>query len=452
MAKYQWLVFIFIHEIIEYKMNTKEILNEISDNFFIVNENAVKLIVLVDEVKFDHVTRKISFEYNLMEFCKKQGTGKPQIVSINPEGIDLKSRNAWKQIFGFVYKEYSADRNILITWSHGNGFGINVEKPDDPQETIRVVNNSQFIVEKDQASEKADLLRRFGDNSFSDLNEFVIVPGEQMRKCRITNIVWMQDLANTLRDAIPGKRIDALLMVNCNMQTVDNAIILSDKVDYLVAPQSVSAYYGLNYKRIFSLLRRHPLIPNSLLVKNILQDYIEKYHYELNNGREILKEDSLFCNKLDDGHNLLVLINELSESLIEINKVRTKKDRLIDLRSTKLRDTSKLGLELIDLGLLLKLLEKEFGKEYPAFKNYVERYNEINLKMVIAKYIGSNYVLQDAYDNAKFGQSGLSIYFPTDKKTFENNLSVSCVYYNQPTMSQFAKLSLWDNFLTDLFA
>ena len=99
---------------------------------------------------------------------------------------------------------------------------------------------------------KAKSLSRLGDNSFSDKNEFVIVPGDQMGKCRINNIVWVQDLANTLSVAMQDKKVDALLMVNCNMQTVDNAIILlSDKVDYLVASQSVSAYYGLNYKRIF---------------------------------------------------------------------------------------------------------------------------------------------------------------------------------------------------------
>ena len=161
--KYQWLVFIFIHEIIEYKKETQKILDEIRENFFIINENAVKLIVLVDEVTFDPVIRQIKFEYKLLEFRKKQGSGKPEIVQIKPEGIDLTNRNAWRQIFSFVYNEYNAEKNILLTWSHGNGFGINVEKPteNEPKNTVKIVTNSQFILEKEFASEKGKIAISF---------------------------------------------------------------------------------------------------------------------------------------------------------------------------------------------------------------------------------------------------------------------------------------------------
>ncbi|MCW3105696.1 MAG: hypothetical protein JWQ09_202 [Segetibacter sp.] len=449
--KYKWLVFFFVHEIMQYTHETEKLMKEIS-NSIIVREKGIKVVVLFDSVSKGS-DGKYLFEYACREFYKRADV-LPDYRNPLPSSIDLSKRNAWKEVFQFVFNNFPAEKRILLTWSHGNGFGIGYDgnaADQGPINDFSVTSNDVYFVDKECICPAAIPNVLVGDK-FIEQEDFFAFPKKTYPPCVKLNLLWMQSLANTLKLSLPAnEKIDLLMMVNCNMQLIDNAVILSDTVKYLVGAESVFAACGYNYVRLLSVLQRHSDINNRALCKTIVKDYVDKYLFEIPQGRELIKDNSLFANKLSHANLFLSLVNKLALALIKLIKDPAIKAIINTIRTTKLNDTSTLGTGFVDLGLFIKLLAKDIPlpNELKIYHGY---YKTLLQKTVKAKHIGDNYLLEDEYRKRRYGLSGFSIYFPLNKSAFDDDRTVICAYYDVTTLGRFAIRSKWDEFLSQYFA
>lgn len=454
---YKWLIFIFIHEIMEYKSESQKLLKEIS-KYIDDNSDNVKIIVLLDSIQFRAPNNEYCYHYSLREYYRKEGKTKftYRKLTYRHHGIDLYESEAWKPIFSYVFKTFPSEKKILVTWTHGKGFGLDLRRADELEINSLNVQSSGTVVEIKNTIQfvNKNLLdkKKLYSGEFKcgkeQKNEMLPIESDVVSPCRKANVVWMQEIHDVLTQALPGDlMIDILLMVNCNMQMADNGFILKNKVKYLVAPQSVFPYYGYNYLRLFNLLRRHPNIPNKLLVRKITEDYILKYSTELAEGIDIVSESTVFCNKLKYYDELSTLINNLSDYL----KLRIEEPEFlsmfIKIRKERINDVSKLGLGLVDLGLLIECLADTPSPFQYQFKVFLDRYKSIRKRIVKSSFVGEFFTLSDKFDTSRYSQRGISIYFPADTDITMETTKSLCAYYDPEVVNKFAQNSTWDDFL-----
>jgi hypothetical protein len=453
-----WLIVFFIHEIMEYRSQSNKLLDEIK-GFLDDGGGSVKIIVLLDDVELISPSEDYKYTYSIREYSQSEDGIGLTYTEIKPAAIDLSNRNAWKDAFIYIFSHYEAQKRILITWSHGKGFGLDYNtakelkieglseySPDNLIETKNTIHfASNSILDQKKISSPDFHAGKIQESDFSSFESSKIMP------CGKANIIWIQEIADILSSSLPQhKKLDILMMVNCNMQMIDNGFILKDKVHYLIAPESVFPYYGYNYKRLFNLLRKYPGITNKLLARKITEDFLIKYMYELKAGIDIVQESTIFTNNLKYYDHLLILLNDISETLtIYIKESKEFLIVLSNIRSKSLKDTSKFGLGLVDLGLLLKCLSKSNTPYQYQLKIFYNRYKALARKIIKSKFVGENFTLTDKYDSSKYGIKGVSIYFPKNDKELMLNPVSLCAYYDANTLNQFAKSSTWDNFLQD---
>jgi hypothetical protein len=439
------LLVIFVHEISEYLNYTNDLFEEIRCNHFISDLASIKVIIILEKLHVEN--GRFKFELSVYDFVANGPfTKERDITSTMPVGPEP---GQWKFVLKYLFEVFPGDRKMLVTWSHGNGFGINFQA----QPTVPVTISNPFISiqDKPRLFSKANLNNVIAMSD--DYQNNTLVEHKTVLQCNVHNIIWVQDIADALKIALPDNKLDVLLMINCNMQTVDNAIILSPQVRYLVAPQSFSAYYCVSFKGILETMRKHPGASNRVLAKTIIDNTVQKFTFEIEDGRETMGSNSLIAVRLKFARIVLFIVNEVSETLLKLAKVVPGfREMLLLIRQENLSDTSgTVNIGLVDFGRFLTLIAKRFEAFSTNLYILEKSYKSTINKMVVAKFIGKNFLINDEYSSNKFGQSGFSIYFPRNQKAFEEAKSVHCVYYNVSTMSEFARLGSWDNLLLNLF-
>lgn len=456
-ASYQSLVFFYIHEIMLYLPEVEKLLKEIK-RFSIPGETVIKIIVLLDKVSVDPVTHTYVYTYECMELYKKSD-GHSGIRNPLPAEIDLTKPDAWKVVFAYILNRFRAKRKIMFTWSHGVGFGINTANDEPPKPVIAKdaysvgvsVSNDIYFVDKKWLMPGAFLAEKKEWPGVTFQDDFIAIKRSLVPPCNKILILWVQTLNDVLRESLPaGEKIDFLLMVNCNMQLVDNAVILSDTVKHLIASESVFSSEGFNYPALFDTLCTFPDIPDYLLCQEIVTAFKDKYLHAVKGRYRDLQHYTLFAHRLEYTEPLLYLVNQFAGKLIELIENPAAVREIAEIRSSRFGDTSSLRLGFVDFGLLLETFGKQLSFPNP-FQLYHRLYQVVLSEMVQASFVGHDFLLSDQYQPWKFGHSGLSICFPENKNDFQRNVFLPCVYYNWPDNSRFAQLSKWDDFLYKLY-
>lgn len=459
-SKVKWLLFFFIHEIMDFYQICIDLVTEIK-SYSGAAEEDIKIFILLDKVSKNEEGKYV-FEPELKELYMdshapnnySERNPLPDIIMDDPDKY-----NKWKRIFEYVYMTFPSERKILFTWSHGKGFGINADfnaaAPHDCKKELIVKSNDILFISKEYIENGSNISfeQLSSGNNINQFTPFIPTARENVVSCNKLNIIWVQELADVLKKSLPvGEKIDFLLMVNCNMQTVDNNIILSEKVKYLVAPESLFPYYGYNYHGLLRLIRNHLDIPDELIPKTIVRDFVRKFVFDLPLQNDLLNNYTVFVNRLGYADMFLFIINKLANTLIELID-NPEMVRLINqIRVQNIQVTTGMEeIQLVDLGLLLKLLSEKIP-EHDEFSMYHQYYKNLISMVVKAKFVGDNFTIADKYREQKFCQSGVSIFFPSTVELFENSTLALCSYYNRITRSKFAELSRWDDFLKIYFS
>jgi len=455
-SKRQTLIFFYIREIILYKEEVKGLIENLK-KLVIGFGGEINLIVLREyanlnsESKNPNSDNKFSFAVlleKLVQLSVQLPGEAPQSdfeVIKKEEGREFYlSNDELKEYFKIAFKDSAKMRKVFITFSHSSGFAINTNEDPNKESGIRI--NDVTIVNEE------------GFASFLENRNYRVIANAADINRNVNSKLWIYDLVKILEDVLegPDNYIDLMLMVNCNMQILDTLFQLKRKVKVLVASQTQFSYYGFHYVALISTLMKYTQISPEVLSQEVVKQFVEKYVYELSDGINKLSCNTLFAHDLTHVHQLMELVNNVSDYLFKIIDDPIVKARIHELRNSQIADVTNypghiLNCEFIDFGGFIKVLSNSLSnKRNRKFHVYHQMYRAIMKSMNQASFTGDDYTLRDKYEEKKFNISGVSVYFPTlesvnrsEKKLFG--------YLNFVMKSGYSIASKWDDFLKKLY-
>ncbi|MEO6723650.1 MAG: clostripain-related cysteine peptidase [Ferruginibacter sp.] len=460
--KYDWLLVFFVHEISEYKFYLDKLLDIIKQSG---KKSNIDVWVLLDKAQKNVPEDKATFELEVLRLAKtKKGT---QLIktSLQEFNISKSLKRSWITVLEIIFKNIRTKRRILFTWSHGAGFGINVE--DEDKDKSSFVDDTAFLNKiKSMDSLTTELsnkyfyattseIQKINDENFTEViypipleeGEYqLVLKDEQRFNCKKLEILWMSDLADCLRASLNEETIDVMIMMNCNMQLFENGFMLKDVVKILIGPESQMWVDGYDYKKLLSSISENPKITNKALSKKVLSDYI-KMHKKLRH-QYYLDHSTMFVNSLKEYERITSILQKVTQNLL--CRMGDVKGSIQSLQqnfffSVSGRDT----LFLLDLGLWIETVFSTPGL-FEGDLALLDEFRHLISKTVIAKHVGHFFIQSDADGPKRYGYTGSSLFFPFDGKfTIPTRLSW-CEYFSEQINSSFQNKTLWDEFIRKL--
>jgi len=287
-----------------------------------------------------------------------------------------------------ILQKNLAQRYIIFTWDHGNGYGIF----RDEQQT-----GDNFGGQESFNGQKFFLPVKHNTVPVPE----VIFPNEQPA-AEDDGILTMNELAAAIREAFDGRKVALLVMMNCYMQFFDTGYALREQVEYLVAPESYIHFEGYNYTFFFRRLAEAPDQCAKELAACLVNSFDIKFYKEEGKGIVARANTALFANDLSYydlfADKIMLLLDRLNALL------PAKKPEIIMARSRTIAVNT--ALFLVDFFYLLKNLQKALGKDWEA--HLLNELEELREKIVIAGYVGNEFSNQ----SASAFPGGFAMYFP----------------------------------------
>lgn len=482
--KYDWLIIVFIHEI-EFGITEAEKFRlEIEQ--FPPGSNKILMIRDFRSQQQSEGRLRVYFHMELFELAADENN-RGRFVKIDPAeaGLNLSGKDNWKKAFAYFFNLYNkqASRRLLLTWSHGAGFGINKEDNTDlknvylkflrrfkdnlpePPGDVWQVRNTQtapdtvpvWVTENNLVV--TDVLESLpgvpAPGTFTAADKLnIITTAQSGAVCKNLEILWIWELAAVLESVLEGRQVDILLMMNCNMQLFDTGYMLRKAVKYLVAPETQMTWFGYAYDKLFYQLSAKPQTATKAVLRKIRKDYIRKYK-DSPEASQFLHTTTVFINRLKYYDKLLKLFEKSLDSLMPLlnadHILQFKKMRYGGIHSvTELGYTN--SYDLIDMGLWLTECCNNFT-EAESLGGIVRQYGVLIKKIVYRKFIGNYFREHDKGDEPKYGLTGISLYFPEQAPfTTLDNKWGDCAYYSTDTLpSPFTSKTTWDDFVRLFF-
>ena len=465
---YDWLIVGFVHDISDYKAYTDN-LKQAIERAGAGKNNAVFLIEDVAVPDANNVTSYYLYVYQLTRLGNSELWKLLPVTGLN---LDNSDKLVWVQAFQQIFSTYPAKRKMLITFSHGAAFGIDhdqakvvrgarpIDLPDLRVGKLDVYfGDYRLSRQESQALQAANLLQQLpgagtGAGPGAGLGATPgVIPKNDNSFCQNIEVMWITELAGALEKCLPNSSIDVLLMANCFMQVFDNGYVLSKKVKYLVGSEGTMDATGYDYFMVLNRVNYDPDITSKDLVREIVQDYPKMFNAL--NKADILSLSTIFANSLTYYPITLMvfeafldlLMSHMNESPEGLALVQGLKE----IRETQMKSVSgSSSYQLIDAGLWIKLVVERF----PHLDNMDMFYSAFLLlhrEICTAQFIGQGIVDDDQRYPAKYGYSGISIYFPVDDAHHKNQEVTWCAYFDKAVKSPFKRDSKLDKFFDKYF-
>lgn len=324
--------------------------------------------------------------------------------------VDMGDWHELVNFFEWGVKNYPAQKYAMIIWDHGMGWK-NSEYEDTTNNFIETIPGIHIDYEPKSIS-------------YDDTNKnFISVT--QLRKALI-----MMALKNNF------KRLDLLATDACLMSTMEVAYEMEGLVDILVASEELLPAQGFAYDTIFKDLENNSSMDQEELGKVIVDRTIEMMD-------DLMKTAESPAQIVDYETHLAALninnIEAIRSALDDFASALMKHPNfsLIDfyyiLRSVK---SASGDYDYFDLkGLILSIMD---DKQFPKEEAMAESANRL-LQILDQSILTSKITVDGHYE----GFSGLTVYFTDNQKSFDENIKLYQTF-------QFAKNSLWDEFLQTL--
>jgi hypothetical protein len=303
-------------------------------------------------------------------------------VGVSGEGR-FEGRDGWRQALRATFPRVKAKRRMLLSFSHGAAFGINV----DMEGLMRV------------------------------------------QACEDLPILWSDDLAAELKYCLGDQPIDVLVLNNCYMQCFETGYALKDQVRFIVAAEGALGAIGYDYAGLMKRLFEQPCDDVGALVKGMIGDYAAAIFREEQAGQAV------FANRTSEYGRLLTLLERLTAILLQ--RMDEVIDVLVDIRENKLLYVSaplngymSNYLCMIDLFAWTNMVFGRLGHLFLG-DGLAAEFAALRQRMVVAGKVGDGLVEHDAgWPGADangqadangrsrttttpiYGYSGLSIFYP----------------------------------------
>lgn len=443
----QTLLFFYIHEITIYKKEVENIIEKLSK--IVLANSDIAIVLLRDYIDYDESKSKFSFRVTLssFEYTPGQSYLEHKIIEDSTDRDSRLEKEELGRYFKTVFTRYQAGRKVMVTFSHSNGFAINLSNDDNLYVDKGILKNGYTVVDNVDVDSVNDERKnnRYAKLDIKDGNKAAV------------NKLWIYELVEQLDKSVgKDEYIDMMAMVNCDMQLLDSLFQIRKKVKYLVASQTQFSYYGFHYTELITTLRKYPAIPNDLLAKEIVKQFVSKYSLLVQGGTDKITSNSLFANDLTYIYQLIELLNNVSNYLIKIVDRTAVKQAIQIIRAELIEDVSVypgnvVRLQCVDFGGLLQAFADTFTEKLKArFLLYYKMYALIMESISVASFIGDDYLLQDKFEKRKYNLSGISLYFPDSKEDINGNDRVRN-YINFGYKSKYKQVTRWDDFLVKYY-
>lgn len=177
-----------------------------------------------------------------------------------------------------ILQFFEAKRYLMFTWDHGNGFGI---------------------FKGEGKGHKANM-------------KFLITKSENPPEIPILN---MRELNNAIALSLGKKKIDLMIMMNCNMQLFDTGYDLYKTTKFVIAPQTQMDFLEYDYEAIFTRLVKDPAISARKLKSSVIKSFKRN---EILNGtlNPTLMDVSISVCDLRYTEQATGILNRLADSLL----------------------------------------------------------------------------------------------------------------------------------------
>jgi len=431
---YDWLIIFFVHEIPLMSAYSAQLIKIIKN----IKAGPNNLVFVIRDEATSAGNAQFCFKLQVWKLSYNTESNNNEFLPLAGLILDNRDRNSWKKAFSYIYTHFKSKRKIIVTYSHGAGFGIN-------RDHSGVIRAGTLKPEVPIAPEAIHFIEGTQPLSISGKPT-----GASSKKIAI---LWVTDIAEMLAACLPGDPIDILLMINCNMQLIDNGYNLRENVKLLIAPEGLMRADGYDFAHLLETVCHNPSISNDEMAIQIRDAFIEKHRR--NNMPASLSKATLFANQLiyfDETRKILdeltgILLNDIDFFMSGLTKVR---NTLVLPVTYDFLHERPLPLELIDLGQWIHLVSQEFPEIF-AYRRINERFEDLREKITIAGYVGDEIRKRDNENAFKYGFSGISIYYPKDFNSCMRDAASHYAYFGDAIDSRFIRESKWKNFLSTYY-
>ncbi len=348
---------------------------------------------------------------------KERRSGEPDITRLRSfKNINIGNRYRLTRIFSYVRQHFPSDKLMIVFFDHGAGFGIFEAIPEKyyydrtPGKEELVENLAGGIRKKPRTifvPPASSFPRKRSSASSKDPEHLGAYRGKNSK----TDMLTMEELSVAIKRGF-RKKVDIMVLVNCNMQMIDTGYSLRKNVDYLVASETLFYIYGINYREVLFRIDA---------IRNINPEYIARQCIQTLSFRyERIKKEK----KLSDVYFSAIhlpsmwpvykeldklagkLLANLSSDMKMIRKARNAGIELSQYKFTKAKKDEYEPSLLYDLIFFLKSLGK--------YSTEVNKIESLINKAIIARQPGSEFKRRNG-DMV----NGLSVFLPLTFDDFE---------------------------------
>jgi len=461
---YDWLVVFFVHEILQDQIIVNDSINNILNKG--CHDNTIFFLIR-DSIIQPPGSDSMFFKLSISMLERNAVSGGFTFTEVNDFKFDNLNKNCWRDGFQYVFSKIKCRRRILITLSHGSALGIDVDKikikraqntplsftdytiePNENQ--LHLFSNDFYLISKDDSSILAGHRLYLEDSDLKNIESGYIKKDSKFRHCRSLEILWINDLADTLCEILHEIPVDIVLMVNCFMQSFDAGYILRNQVEYLIAPEASISSRGYDYPKLLEYLKE-PGIPTESLVEKIVLDYKNMYRPDDANflmtavfGNHLKK----YKEALSLFENFIVILDNCMDKVIE-NLVAIRNDIMyVSFIGTNFNYHYP---DMIDVFLWINLVLERLPEIFDD-KMLGNKFGELLGQTVVAKFVGNTLAEHDKSGFPKLGFNGISLFYPT-KNDYRNLEDMPfCGYFDKKIPSAFRRDSSWTLFLNKYYS
>ncbi len=353
---YDWLFVLYVHEVPYYLHQSNAILRTILEApeggnvaVFVIREAVTQQMVPLPGGGASLVN-----EYTLtVSRLQRDDRGRGHFTALEEACDD------WRQALRAIFPRIPARRRMLVSFSHGAAFGINVDMEG---------------------------LARSSD------------------KCAELPIVWTANLAAELKNCLGEERVDVLLFNNCYMQCMETGYLLREQVRFIVAAEGALEAMGYEYTKLMKRIFEKPAVDAEEMARGIIDDYAQKVG------------EAVFANRAGEYATALVLLELFVDILVD-NMDETG-DVLDDIRehqllyvSAPLNAYTSNYLGMIDLFAWVDLVFARLGHLFAA-TGLAAEFAALRMRLVVAGKVDEGLRRHDAASERVYGYWGVSIFYP----------------------------------------
>jgi hypothetical protein len=389
--------------------------------------------------------------------------------------INNKDRSCWKEAFRYIFNKVESKRKLLISFSHGAAFGINVDigevvrpnKKGEPEaffqadlrseRGMRVTSNPYFYLDEEEVKQIKALPQwtslKESDKALIDEGKVPLTKGNDF--CSKLELLWISDLADALHECLGGEKIDLMLMNNCYMQSFDTGYVLRDRVDYILAPEGSLEAIGYDYRTLLNRINNRPEADVMELAKNVVGDYVNYYQvrndtYNLARQAVFLLSTKSYYEALDLFVQFITILEQHLDGIIgDLTDIRENKILYV---ACNVDQYYQQYLDMIDVFQWIEMVMARCSTLFNGtqFPDAVAR---VKAELVKCGYKGDYLRTWDETSLMTFGYEGISVFFPLQKDFKDlnpGNPTPWCVYFGNQIPSAWEQR--WRLFLRRYFA